>query len=491
MNTEKLVETQPFEYRILEMDEGQKKRGVLMTLEGLFQRADAKNANGRVYPTTLWNSIMSHESTNERIKNRRMVGELDHPASGATSGHRVSHVVTEHKLLSNGEVRGKMEVLDTPAGRIAETMFRAGVGLGVSSRGDGSIERKGDTSEVQEDFRLETYDVVLKPSTEGAYPTMVESEEKAKENVNLIANAVEGLVKTTEDLDILLECHKIVSVLEGCDSRCETLVKSIKEKISEKKDTSAGGGNGSSPGERKVNEENNMDTNVAGGTPSPSPTLSPDMSAFLQKQIDQGIAEAVGKKDGEIAEANKRIVALTATTEDQTKKLDAAEKLIEEFQRKVEELNETNSTDEELQTKFEAATKIIDEAVTRLQNMGEMERRLGAATQLIGTSIEKHKEAAVGGAVEVALADVREDIATKLRPILAECATPDAVKERFEQLSGLVETTITESRTPKEPLPNGGSRALTESANGNGAQPNQPKHSYVLGRLIDRVQVTG
>lgn len=481
MSKTSLIETQPFKYKIVEVSEAKKREGVLMNLEGTFQRADTKNANDRVYPKSLWNKILKDEDTKERIENRRMVGELDHPASGNSSGHRVSHVITSHDLQSDGVVHGTLEVLDTPAGRIAETLFRAGVGLGISSRGDGSIERKGDKSEVQDDFRLETYDLVLKPSTPGAYPQIVESEEKAKENQLLIANAVEGLVEKTVDINVLLECHKIVSGLDS-DSRCAKLLEAIKSKLTvtgESKD-----GNKPTEDDRTVNEEIDM-SDGANKSPGSVPSLSPESIAFIEKQIASGIAEAVGKKDQDINKLNARVVELTTEQASATKKLGAAEKLIEEFQRKVTDLTESQSTDTDLRKRYDAATKIIDEAVTRLQGMGEMKRRLEAATQLLGTSIGRHKEEAVAKATDEILSDVHESVAKRLRPMLKECTTPGAVKKRFDELSSLVESVNT--RQTREPLPNPRRRVEEDKKDKKTNKVTEAPKSYVVGRLLSRI----
>jgi len=415
----KLIEVSPFEYKIVE-DQDSKRPGVLLALEGIFQRAGKENANKRIYPESLWQKIMTDEDVNDRLSTRRMVGELDHPANGSTSTAQVSHVVTEHKLMSDGVIRGRLEILDTPAGRIAETLLKAGVQLGISSRGDGSVERKGDVSEVQDDFRLETYDLVLKPSTPGAFPQIVESEEAAQKNNALIADAVEGLVKSTSDLEVLLECHKIISVLEA-GPRCEAILKELKSKFRM----------------ATINPTGDEETLMSDKTRT-SPELSPETTLFLKEQVDRGIAEAVRTKDGKIIELNEMLVQTTKEKETLGRKVEAAEKLIDEFQRQTKDLKEQIVGDKELSKKYEAAVKIIDEAVKRLKMLGETQRRLAASNALLATSIARHRNEAVARKVNSLIGNLDEKVQAKLRPMLMECMTARQVKQRFTELASLV-----------------------------------------------------
>lgn len=459
-----LIEVQPFQYKILEQE---KRPGVLMALEGIFQRAGTENANKRVYPESLWKKIMSDEDVVDRLTTRRMVGELDHPANGSTSTQRVSHVVTNHEMHEDGTIRGRLEILDTPNGRIAETLLNAGVQLGISSRGDGSVERKGDVSEVQDDFRLETYDLVLKPSTPGAFPQIVESEDALKKNNQLIADAVEGLVKSTSDLDVLLECHKIISVLEP-EPRCEAILKELKSKLSQVATPAA------------VEEETHMS-----GTNRTSPELTPEVAALMKEHLDRGIAEAVRLKEQQIIDLNSRMVEMAKQKEDTSKKLEAAEMLIDEFQRQQKDLKEQIKGESDLKQRYSAACQIIDEAVGRLKLLGETQRRLAASNALLATSINRHRTEAVARKVNSLIGNLDEKVQTKLRPMLMECDSAKQVQQRFNELASLVR--MSKPKAGRDPLPTRENRTqrparLTES------QGSAKKTgSFVTNRLLSRI----
>ena len=81
----------------------------------------------------------------------------------------VSHIVTDC-WWEGKDVMGKIKVLDTPSGRILKDLVNAGVKLGISSRGLGSVtESANGTVTVEGDFQLICFDMVSEPSTPNAY----------------------------------------------------------------------------------------------------------------------------------------------------------------------------------------------------------------------------------------------------------------------------------------------------------------------------------
>jgi hypothetical protein len=148
----------------------------LLTLEGRFQLSDTKNANNRIYPASIWEKVFKDPSDLLKSVDRgEMLGERDHPKDGETRLERVAGKVS--KLWRNSEnkkeIMGRFSVFDTEAGRNLLAIHEGGGRLGVSSRGQGSVVRVGGQDVVQEDFKLQTWDVVHNPSTPGAYPEEV------------------------------------------------------------------------------------------------------------------------------------------------------------------------------------------------------------------------------------------------------------------------------------------------------------------------------
>ena len=135
-------------------------------LVGIIQKAGTKNGNGRVYRKETLNREI--ENYQKSINERRSLGELDHPDDSVINLKNASHLVT--KTWWQGEsVMGKIEVLDTPSGKILKDLVKANVKLGISSRGLGSVKQEKGHTIVEDDFQLICFDIVSEPSTPGAY----------------------------------------------------------------------------------------------------------------------------------------------------------------------------------------------------------------------------------------------------------------------------------------------------------------------------------
>ena len=96
------------------------------------------------------------------------MGELDHPDDSVINLKNASHLVTKMWWQADN-MMGKIEVLDTPSGKILKDLIIAGVKLGISSRGLGSVTKKGKDMMVEDDFQLICFDMVSEPSTPDAY----------------------------------------------------------------------------------------------------------------------------------------------------------------------------------------------------------------------------------------------------------------------------------------------------------------------------------
>jgi len=148
------------------INESRRQHGGKLILKGIIQRAETLNQNGRVYPR----SILEREVVNYQklIKENRALGECDHPDSSVVELKNVSHIVRE-AYMDGDSVFGSIEILDTPKGKIIQSLIESGVTLGISSRGVGSTRSQGDTQVVQDDFQLICFDMVSEPSTPGAF----------------------------------------------------------------------------------------------------------------------------------------------------------------------------------------------------------------------------------------------------------------------------------------------------------------------------------
>ena len=192
MSKQLLIETHPVKISSSPLTEnvgGVKKP---LVVEGILATAEVKNGNGRYYARDLWEREMQKYS--QLIKQRRAMGELDHPESSIINLKNVSHIISDY-WWDGDNVMGKFEILGTPSGQILEALVRNNVTLGVSSRGMGSLEQNGNVMEVQDDFELLCWDFVSTPSNPGSYMhTLTEGKQTFTYDYTKVNNIVHGIL---------------------------------------------------------------------------------------------------------------------------------------------------------------------------------------------------------------------------------------------------------------------------------------------------------
>ena len=132
-------------------------------LEGIFGEIDSKNKNNRIY--TEGEYVPQIEALQNKIKSSKLLGELDHPQQFDISLKNVSHVIEDLFYDKDSkQVKGRIRLLDTDAGRQAKALVDAGVPLQISSRAAGTVESSGKVKIKH----LFTYDLVADPGFENA-----------------------------------------------------------------------------------------------------------------------------------------------------------------------------------------------------------------------------------------------------------------------------------------------------------------------------------
>ena len=191
----KLITEMYDDFQVLEEGTGAKKE---MKIQGVFMQAETKNRNGRIYPNEVLQKEVKRYNK-ELVEKKRAFGELGHPEGPTVNLDRVSHLIEELKPDGNNIV-GKAKILDTPNGKIVKELLNAGAKLGVSSRGMGTLEKKGQTNYVKDDFYLATAaDIVADPSAPEAFVEgIMEGKEWIWDN---------GIIKEAE----IARIHKLAS----------------------------------------------------------------------------------------------------------------------------------------------------------------------------------------------------------------------------------------------------------------------------------------
>lgn len=144
-------------------------------ITGPYMLFGEKNSNGRVYQQDEMIQEVNRYS-NEMIKTRRAIGEMNHPQSTEVNPVNACHLVTE--LRQNGNYfYGKSLILDTPMGQLLKSLVKDKIQMGISTRGLGNLTESSNGKMVS-NFHLICLDVVHQPSVQNA---MLESVLESKE----------------------------------------------------------------------------------------------------------------------------------------------------------------------------------------------------------------------------------------------------------------------------------------------------------------------
>lgn len=165
-----------------------------LKVRGLFQEAGKKNGNKRMYGKTLLEREIG--KLQPMLKERRLVGELDHPSDEVVHLTNASHLITGLSMEGN-KVIGEAEILNTPSGKVLQELLKAGVKIGISSRAVGGLtfDPDGDCYNVNDNLRLITWDMVSDPSCQGAFPGMVAEGQTISETTQRAAEDINNLKK--------------------------------------------------------------------------------------------------------------------------------------------------------------------------------------------------------------------------------------------------------------------------------------------------------
>lgn len=168
----------------------------------VLQKWGVLNRNGRIYPREILEREVNRYQ--ELIRERRAIGELDHPESSIIAGDRISHNIIE-TWWEGKTLMGKMEILMSPGyinygivstkGDEVANLLRNNIMIGVSSRGVGSLREIGGQNIVQDDFEIICWDVVTSPSTPGSWMFKEKSQakpftESKENNKNLLVDKI-------------------------------------------------------------------------------------------------------------------------------------------------------------------------------------------------------------------------------------------------------------------------------------------------------------
>jgi hypothetical protein len=176
----KLTETLVSVGEILERDSAKLPQGVLCRAKYNICNIGELNRNKRIYERSVFEKVLADSDIKEKLEKRTLFAHAEHPEGMQSSTEKIAGIVKEIQI-GDKNVYAVMEVLDTPYGRICDTLLRAGCGLGTSTRAEGELEEaieEGTGNKyfrvVPEAYKFVTVDWTADPSTYGSFPESVE-----------------------------------------------------------------------------------------------------------------------------------------------------------------------------------------------------------------------------------------------------------------------------------------------------------------------------
>jgi len=494
-----------------------------MRVSGPAQVENEKNGNGRMYPTELWDRVLGESSDfSERLSNRQVLGELEHPTEGNTKLPRVSHLV-EKVWRAEGVVFAQHLLFRTPNGKIIEELYKAGAVPGVSSRGAGST-RNVDGVDVVEasDFALDTWDFVAQPSVATARPSKVgESRTEKKthpvsETVNFTPTFVNpsvpqggepNMTQLRESTETLLTAKQVLAASEAYLDSGDTNLAGLMEHQQAVVTTLSG--MGSSFPDDMVHEATALRAKLG----EHATTLRREVQRTVSEGDDDGEGGGKPKKgvnpfpdkapggadnDGDGEEKEERLAGLLGV--ESLSGLTGVD-IIEALAARNAELSRQIEGQVPVE-KYRVAVELGEAVVARANRdarvyenrLTEMGTRLEESTQtaavsrsLLEATISRYRGEKVGTVVEKLITDNPSLKAVEGR--LRECQDMGSLKTLVEgTIQPLVEGT-SNNRTDLPPVTH---KALTESVRGNGTspatgvvtQPSPPQQNDLMEMLV-------
>lgn len=223
--------------RLVESSDKSKRPGVLCTIEGVMMVYDQVNRNGRIYPRELVEGLITAPYVKEMLLNKTFFGEAQHPGDDRNEvwASAASHNITK-LWLDEGEnaLMGRLDVLDTPAGRTIKVLIDYGSTLGVSARAEGETEKNSEGYEVvvPESYDFRTFDFVTCPGFVDARVSLTESAHSITESAKSLKEFTEKVEKAVQSETLTEEMAKTLKVI--CESSDAKELKEFLPRLEEK-----------------------------------------------------------------------------------------------------------------------------------------------------------------------------------------------------------------------------------------------------------------
>lgn len=190
---------------------------VLCRLTGPIAVENVRTRNGTIYGSRLWDAVEQSEEFKEMMDNKSFYIGLDHPESTERDSlcsrlRETAGIVSSWVRQSDGVIKVIIDVLDTPFGRIVNTLARYGSYIGLSTRAEGDTDAMGNVKADTFDFF--GADFVTVPS------------QKASRMRLVLEEGLKGIPKKKD----LVEAYNYIKNNKHCQEVAKRLKSSINNK---------------------------------------------------------------------------------------------------------------------------------------------------------------------------------------------------------------------------------------------------------------------
>ena len=357
-------------------DEEKEQRHILKRLFGPIASCKEATRNQRHYNRELWERALGDDIFKEKIKTKSLFLELGHPRDRSeTDMACVCACIPEIPQIIDDDLCAVVDVLDTPNGRLLNTLIDYGFVPGISSRGEGDVI--GDEVDPST-FFLETWDIVQIPALKKARLGIAESlenkpslqkalceelEKATDKDRELMESTLRGLnidVGTTNQMvdDIHVATEEVAADNDGA-----TIVMELQEALKKNKEYE---------GTIKALQENlsvcytkerELQERLGGYKQRLQSSMETAKKATALAVKVKSLEEQLAKQSETISDRDAKIKALGSKLENAT---NIKSRLTESFETKKQEVNSLKSQISSLQEDVASLKEESKETETRL-----------------------------------------------------------------------------------------------------------------------------
>lgn len=393
-------------FSIMESDGEVDGEHILAKIKGQFFVPDGKSRNGRWYPRSLWEKITNDPTIKTRLKKRTMFGTVGHDAALNDKAIReglISHFMTDAYIDEGGQGIGEALILNTPTGRILNTVLRAGSELFVSSRANGTFKgKKNGLPIVDEDnYDLDGWDFVIDPGFLEANPTIAES-------LNLLNNEEDDNIQDNNNNKEGNMNEELIKVVTTENANLKNTVSDLTDENGTLKEDN-----------KTVNEEN---THLKGEM-----TKLEEANTVIASYKELGTPEEIKEKFEKADKDAESTAFIESVTDNGPEAIKTALETAKEFKT---DITEKFGTVEEITEAFDKADE-FKKAVDEIGSVDEIKEAMTSYSGLITEQETDTKTKAIAGIVEDC--KITEEKATELIEKYSEEDIRDLYKNVIEE----------------------------------------------------------